>query len=274
MSNGRRAGRAMLAAFVGWLGSSVWHQYAVEFAHVGTVNGIPPAKDVVLATTAIGLGITTGAAWALCARLWPEGLGWRVPLVAVALFGLETGFSLLLSLVSDDRVGVAIFGSVPIALVLYFAIRRPGVPRRPARSSPRAATAGEHTGPTRLHDAQETDPADIVRTAARSGARAVTPALEARLRRHYGVDWLARVNSARGAGHRARGLRDHRFCLSTLANDPATDGWATAHVRRDARRLCALSNAVTHDEPCGTREADEARALAARLIAADLDARR
>ncbi|MFE2756336.1 hypothetical protein ACFXGA_30490 [Actinosynnema sp. NPDC059335] len=272
----RRQGRAMFAGFAGWLATGVWHRYAVEMAQAGTLNGTPPTAEVVIVMAAIGFGVAVGAAWAVCVRRWSTGRGWRVPLVAVGLFVAETGIALLLSLVYADRSGVAALGSLPIGLVLYFAIRRPDGLRH-AEPSGRRADRWRDNGLIRFsqRDGEHgTDHADVVRAAALSGARAVAPALEARLRQYYGPDWLVQVNSTRGAGQRARGLRDHRFCLSTLANDRATEGWAPAHVRRDARRLAALSNAAAHDDPCGPREAHEARQLANRLIAANLGVHR
>jgi hypothetical protein len=108
---------------------------------------------------------------------------------------------------------------------------------------------------------------DAVIALARSAAVAVAPPLEARLREVYGAGWLAAVNrrrtaEGRGTGH---GLHDHRFCLTLLGYDPATDGWAPPSTRRDARDLTGLAHRAHHDEALSTDDLIGARSLADRL---------
>lgn len=116
--------------------------------------------------------------------------------------------------------------------------------------------------PTTTHPVHD----DITRIAERT-ARQIAPALLARLSEHYGDCWLAAVNANRRNAGRPRGqnLRDYRFCLSVLSDDPATNGWIDERCREDARKLNRLANLAAHRATLTIADADHARQLAERV---------
>lgn len=101
---------------------------------------------------------------------------------------------------------------------------------------------------------------EITRIAERT-ARHVAPPLLARLRQHYGDDWLAAVNANRPRHGQARRqhLRDYRLCLSILANDPATHGWISEDCRRSARELNRMANMAAHRRTLAPADIERAR---------------
>ncbi len=113
--------------------------------------------------------------------------------------------------------------------------------------------------PTTTHPEHD----DISRIAERA-ARQIAPSLLARLNEHYGESWSAAVNTGRRKAGRPRGrnLRDYRFCLSVLADDPATSGWLDGRTRDAARTLNRLANLAAHRATLTRADVDNARQLA------------
>lgn len=117
--------------------------------------------------------------------------------------------------------------------------------------------------PTTTHPIHD----EITRITERT-ARQVAPALQARLRDQYAHDWLAAVNAGRRKAGRSRGrsLRDYRFCLSVLADDPATNGWLTERGRQSARELNRLANRAAHRATLTATDIDNAGQLMEQII--------
>lgn len=173
----------------------------------------------------------------------------------------------------EDAMGGSAAGSVLTVLVFFGPVlssRLRDQLRGAASTMPGpplgAASSDEREDRRRRLEApgMSVDRRDTVASAARRAADRLTSSLERRLQEVDGPDWLAAVNSRRiKAGSRpGRGLRDHRFCLSVLGYDAATEGWAPEQWRRWARRLNALANKAAHDEPLTAADADDAERIA------------
>jgi hypothetical protein len=107
---------------------------------------------------------------------------------------------------------------------------------------------------------------EITRIAERT-ARHIGPSLLARLRQHYGDEWLSGVNANRAPQAQARRqhLRDYRFCLSVLADDPATRGWIKEDCRRSARELNRIANMAAHRRTLTPTDIERARQYAQKI---------
>lgn len=130
-------------------------------------------------------------------------------------------------------------------------------------SPPAAAAARPATGlPTTTHPLHD----ELTRIAEQM-ARHIAPALMARLRTFYGDAWQNRVNANRRKARRLPGqdLRDYRFCLSILADDPATRGWAADTVRDSARELYRLANHAAHRRTLKATDIQKAHELAGKI---------
>ncbi|MGH3904592.1 MAG: hypothetical protein ACRDTE_10430 [Pseudonocardiaceae bacterium] len=135
-------------------------------------------------------------------------------------------------------------------------------PGTPSQNEKEHNDAGKSLFPTTTHPAHD----DISRIAERA-ARQIAPALLAQLNKHYGDSWLAAVNAGRRKAKRPRGrnLRDYRFCLSVLADDPATSGWLDERAREAARTLNRLANLAAHRATLTLADVGNARQLADRV---------
>jgi hypothetical protein len=139
---------------------------------------------------------------------------------------------------------------------------QPNAPKRPADRSHPGDPQIEVGFPTTEHPVID----EITRIAERT-ARHVGPSLLAQLRRHYGDNWLGGVNANRPphAQGRRQHLRDYRFCLSVLADDPATRGWVTDDCRRSARDLNRMANLAAHRRTLTPADVERARRHAQRV---------
>jgi hypothetical protein len=124
------------------------------------------------------------------------------------------------------------------------------------------ASAADATLPTTTHPIID----EITRIAERT-ARHIGPSLLARLRQHYGDEWLSGVNANRAPQAQARRqhLRDYRFCLSVLADDPATRGWIKEDCRRSARELNRIANMAAHRRTLTPTDIERARQHAQKI---------
>lgn len=133
----------------------------------------------------------------------------------------------------------------------------------PGQYQKKHGDVGDFPFPTTTHPVHD----EITRIAERT-ARGVAPALLTRLRNQYGDRWLTVVNASRRKANRPRGqkLRDYRFCLSVLGDDPATSGWLDERCRKDARELNRLANLAAHRATLTTADIDNACQLAEQII--------
>jgi hypothetical protein len=141
---------------------------------------------------------------------------------------------------------------------------------------------GEHGGdedpcqPKKRHDDADsplfpttTHPVhDEIACIAERAARRAAPALLMRLNDRYGERWLVAVNANRRKAGRPRGraLRDYRFCLAVLGDDPATSVWLDEQCRESARELNRLANLAVHRATLTAADVDNARQFAAQII--------